>query len=262
MRMAETSLVFHIVILALYGVALLVSLLRLVKAPIPGCAFPAALGAGLLAQVVLGTLRWQASGHFPVTGLFETLHCLAFCVAGVTLYFHFRYRPDAFLPGGIALVLAALAGASMGPRAVHPITPSLDTPLFLLHVAASFAAYGMFGVAGVLGIYDLIGSNLAREGAGRRMRDEALYLGYIFFSWCMIIGCIWAYLAWGSYWNWNIKGLWSFLLWFYYSGVIHIRNRTAWQGWPASLLAAAGFLLTLFTYLGLGLVFKSNHPLL
>jgi ABC-type transport system involved in cytochrome c biogenesis permease subunit len=114
----------------------------------------------------------------------------------------------------------------------------------------------------VLGAYDLAGSRLTREGPGRRLRDEGLYLGYILFSWCMIVGCIWAYLAWGSYWNWNVKGLWSFLLWFFYSGVIHIRNRPSWQGRPASLLAVAGFLVTLFTWLGVGLLLKSNHPLL
>jgi len=93
------------------------------------------------------------------------------------------------------------------------------------------------------------------------MLDECLYLGYILFTWCMIAGSLWAYLAWGSYWTWRIKGLWSTILWFYYSGVIHVRSRPGWQGWPVDVLALAGFGLVLFTFLGLGLFFDSSHPL-
>jgi ABC-type transport system involved in cytochrome c biogenesis permease subunit len=94
------------------------------------------------------------------------------------------------------------------------------------------------------------------------MLDESLYLGWILFTWAMIAGSIWAYLAWGSYWTWNAKGIWSYLLWFYYAGVIHVRSRAAWQGWRLDALALVGFAAVLFTYLGLGLVLKSNHPLL
>ena len=78
----------------------------------------------------------------------------------------------------------------------------------------------------------------------------------------MIAGSLWAYLAWGSYWTWRLKGLWSMILWFYYSGVMHIRNRGRWQDWPLNLLTIAGLALTLFTFLGLGLLFSENsHPL-
>ena len=99
-------------------------------------------------------------------------------------------------------------------------------------------------------------------GNERRMMDESLYLGYFLFTWCMIAGSLWAYLAWGSYWTWKIKGLWSWILWFYYSGLLHVRGQHRWQGWPLNALTLAGFALVLFTYLGLGLFFSTSHPLL
>jgi ABC-type transport system involved in cytochrome c biogenesis permease subunit len=207
-------------------------------------------------------MRWQAGNHFPVTGLFETLHFLALWVAGITLYFDLRYRAEGFVPAGVGLALLALAGASFGPQKIFPLTPALDTPLFFIHVATSFAAYGLWGAAALLAIYDLRTRDLERGLKWRRMQDEALYLGYILFTWCMLAGSLWAYLAWGSYWTWKIKGLWSYLLWFYYSGLLHVRHNPRWQGWPTNLLALAGFVLTLFTYLGLGILFKTNHPLL
>ncbi len=259
--MVQLTLWFHAAVIACYALGLLLAAGRRLFSRLPAWTVPAAAGAGLLLQAVLMGLRWGESAHFPVTGLFETLHFLAFWVAGITIYFLLRYRAECFVPAGLALALAALAGASGGRFEVFPLTPALDTPLFLIHVATAFAAYGLWGVAGLVGGFMQAGGEDALDGAGRRMMDESIYLGYALFTVCMLVGCLWAYLAWGSYWTWNIKGLWSFLLWFYYSGVMHVRNRPSWQGWPVSALAILGFLLTLFTFLGLGLVFKSNHPL-
>jgi ABC-type transport system involved in cytochrome c biogenesis permease subunit len=220
------------------------------------------LGGGVLVQTIMIAGRWQAGNHFPVTGLFETLHFLAFWVAGITLYFELRYRSRAFVPAGLALALLALASASLGPKKIFPLTPALDTPLFFIHVATSFAAYGLWGAAALLAVYDLATRDQATAARWQRMQDECLYIGYILFTLCMLAGSLWAYLAWGSYWTWKIKGLWSYILWFYYSGALHVRRNPRWQGWPADLLALAGFILVLFTYLGLGLLFKTNHPLL
>ena len=218
--------------------------------------------AGLLSQTVMIAGRWLAGNHFPVTGLFETLHFLSWWVAGITLYYDLRYRARAFLPAGLVMTLLALSAASLGPQKLFPLVPALDTPLFFIHVATSFAAYGLCGTAALLAIYDLAGQDADLCAGWRRMEDEAVYLGYILFTLCMLAGSLWAYLSWGSYWTWKIKGIWSYILWFYYSGVIHVRRNPRWQGWPADCLALAGFLLVLFTYLGLGIFFKTNHPLL
>ncbi len=205
--------------------------------------------------------RWNAVGFLPVTGLFSTLHFLSIWMVGATLYFTWRYQAFRLLPATLALVILALLKASGGDMALKPLTPALDTPLFLLHVSTSFAAYGLFAVGALISFYRLLGLSASDYGHERRMLDECIYLGYVFFSWCMIAGSLWAYLAWGSYWTWRIKGLWSTILWFYYSGVLHIRNRGRWQGWPLDLLTIAGFALVLFTFLGLGLLFETSHPL-
>ncbi len=78
----------------------------------------------------------------------------------------------------------------------------------------------------------------------------------------MLAGSVWAYLSWGSYWTWTTKGMWSYLLWFWYSGVIHVRRRPAWQERRLDALALAGFGIVLFTFLGLGILLKTSHPLL
>ncbi|HEY5998138.1 MAG TPA: cytochrome c biogenesis protein CcsA [bacterium] len=211
-------------------------------------------------QLALFVLRWREGGHTPVTGLFESQHFLAIFVVAHALSLLARHRAWGLFAAALGLALASLAAASFGPAAIKPLTPALDTPLFFLHVAASFAAYGLFGSAALVALL-----RLAPGGAvpsARAILDESLYLGWILFTWAMIAGSIWAYLAWGSYWTWNTKGIWSYLLWFFYAGVIHVRTRPAWQGRRLDLLALAGYAAVLFTYLGLGLLLKTNHPLL
>lgn len=255
--------IFHTAAIICYSIALLgstaVIFCRRVK--ISFVLTPALLG--LLAQLIQLVSRWHDSGHLPVMGLFETQHFLALWVAAATIYFYLRYKIIQFLPAGLGFSLLALLFAGLGPMTIIPLTPAIDTPLFLIHVAASFAAYGLFGTAALAGAYQLVHFwSASDEQTIARVMDESLYLGFILFTFCMIAGSIWAYLEWGSYWTWKIKGLWSYLLWFYYAGVIHVRHRNWWLGKPVSLLAMGGFALVLFTYLGLGLLFKTSHPLL
>ncbi len=249
----------HGIALAAYAGALVASLLAGRR---PAWRRPAAALAlaGLGVQLALFLLRWRASGHTPVTGLCEGQHFLAIWVVAHALALLARHRAWTLFAAAIGLAVAALAAASFGPMSVKPLTPALDTPLFFLHVATSFAAYGLFGSAALIALLRLAGGPALP--AARAMLDESLYLGWILFTWAMIAGSIWAYLSWGSYWTWNSKGIWSYLLWFYYAGVIHVRTRPVWQGRRLDALVLVGFAAVLFTYLGLGLLLKSNHPLL
>jgi ABC-type transport system involved in cytochrome c biogenesis permease subunit len=258
--MVVSTLYIHWLTLGFYGLALVLSLGRTFFPLKESWAGFFAL-MGFLFQAGLLLVRWTSVGYLPVTGLFSTLSFLALWMVSIALYFLWRYDAKGLLPGVLVMALVALFSAGQGDMALKPLVPALDTPLFFLHVASSFAAYGLFGVAALLGFYHFLGFKGSDFGHERRMLDEALYIGYIFFSWCMIAGSLWAYLAWGSYWTWRIKGLWSTIIWFYYSGVIHVRGRGRWQGWPLSLLVIVGFGLVLFTYLGLGLLFETSHPL-
>jgi len=255
------TIVLHNIALICYGVAAAVGFLRLFYNRLTLIAILPAI-AGAITQIIQLLLRWQSSGHLPVMGLFETQHFLALWVVLALLYFQFRYSIGRLFPVGLLLATGALVFAGMGPKIIIPLTPAIDTPLFLLHVAASFAAYGLFAVGALVGFFTLSTKTSPDDITYSRVLDECLYLGFILFTGCMIAGSLWAYLSWGSYWTWKIKGLWSYILWFYYGGVIHVRNRNWWRGKPAGILAIVGFCLVLFTYLGLGLLFKTSHPLM
>jgi ABC-type transport system involved in cytochrome c biogenesis permease subunit len=68
----------------------------------------------------------------------------------------------------------------------------------------------------------------------------------------ILAGAIWAQLAWGRYWGWDLKEVWALLIWLVYLVFLHARAVRGWHGRPLALLTLVGFLVVLFTFLGTG----------
>jgi cytochrome c-type biogenesis protein CcsB len=218
------------------------------------------LHTGLLAQ------RWLAAGYLPVTNLFATLFFFSWALALTFLYFEVRYRLGAAGLFVMLLNLLLLGGALPRAPKIPPLIPSLDTPLFELHIIFSFTGYAMFAMAFALGVLYLLQARLASPALPapallQRLNEEAIFLGFGLFTLCMVAGAIWAHIAWGYWFSWNIKAVWSFLVWLFYAGMCHAKFVRRWQGGVYAGLSIAGFGVVLFTYLGIGLLLESNHPL-
>jgi cytochrome c-type biogenesis protein CcsB len=219
-----------------------------------------ALHSGLLAQ------RWLAAGYLPVTNLFATLFFFSWALALTFLYFELRYRLGASGLFVMGLNLLLLGSALPRDPKVPALIPVLDTPLFELHIIFSFTGYAMFAMAFAAGVLYLLQTRLDSAALPepallRRVNEEAILLGFCLFTLCMVAGSIWAHIAWGYWFSWNIKAIWSFLVWLFYAGMCHAKFVRRWQGGVYAWLSIAGFGVVLFTYLGIGLLLESNHPL-
>lgn len=218
------------------------------------------LHSGLLLQ------RWLAAGYLPVTNLFATLFFFSWALALTFLYFELRYRLGATGLFVMLLNLLLLGAALPRDQKIPPLIPSLDTPLFELHIIFSFTGYALFAMAFAIGVLYLFQARLDSAALPelallRRLNEEAIFLGFGLFTLCMIAGGIWAHIAWGYWFSWNIKSVWSFLVWLFYAGMCHAKFVRRWQGGVYAWLSIAGFGVVLFTYLGIGLLLESNHPL-
>lgn len=221
---------------------------------------------GFALQTLLLGWRWGLAGFLPVTNLFGTLFFFSWSLAAVHLYFDLRYRLPAAAPFTLPLLLLLLGAALPLDPALPSLIPALDTPLFTLHIVFSFLGYALFTMAFALGVLYLVQRRRASPRLPdladiRRLNEEAILLGFSLFTLCMVSGSLWAYVAWGYYFSWNIKGVWSFLVWLFYAGMCHAKFIRRWQGTGYALLSIAGFGVVLFTYLGIGLLLESNHPL-
>lgn len=224
------------------------------------------IATGFLLQTTCLAWRWQLAGFLPVTNLFSTLFFFSWALAACYIYFEIRYRIAASGLFVMFLNLLLLASALQRDAALPMLIPSLDTPFFSLHIVFSFLGYAFFAMAFSLGALYLVQRYLPNQqlpplATLRKLNEEAIFLGFALFTLCLVVGGIWAYWAWGYYFSWNIKGIWSFLVWLFYAGMCHAKFIRRWQGTGYALLSIAGFGVVLFTYLGIGLLLESNHPL-
>jgi len=194
-------------------------------------------------------------GRLPLIGTRDTLGFLAWATGAVFLLFGWRRGRDAYTYWTVPLLLLFLAGSAISPIMGGPLPPVLRTIWFELHVVLSFVSYAFFAIGAVFGILALRHHGPEADQGQYR----AVLLGYALFSVAMIFGGIWAYLAWGSYWLWTPKELWTTIVWFFYGLYLHARLVKGWSGRPAAWMSIVGFLIVLFTYVGVGLLMKSSH---
>ncbi len=260
---------FHLLQLStvFYALAILGYLLQVVlqRSWLQRIAFGCVI-SGVLLQTACLVWRWQLAGFLPVTNLFSTLLFFSWALASCYLYFEIRYRIGASGLFVMFLNLLLLSSALHREAALPNLIPALDTPFFSLHIIFSFLGYAFFAMAfslGVLYLWQRLRANpqLPSLSLLRKLNEEAILLGFALFTLCLIVGGIWAHWAWGYYFSWNIKGVWSFLVWLFYAGMCHAKFVKRWQGTGYALLSIAGFGVVLFTYLGIGLLLDSNHPL-
>lgn len=75
----------------------------------------------------------------------------------------------------------------------------------------------------------------------------------------IIAGAIWAGDAWGRYWGWDPKEVWSFITWVAYAGYLHARATAGWKGRKAAYLALIAFGCWLFNYYGVNIFVTGKH---
>jgi|Deesub1362A_J573_1020465.scaffolds.fasta_scaffold00882_20 cytochrome c-type biogenesis protein CcsB len=105
---------------------------------------------------------------------------------------------------------------------------------------------------------------LASFSITKNMLEEIEYksiaIGFPLFSiGGLIMGAIWANSAWGSYWSWDPKEVWSLITWLLYAGYLHARFVAGWRGKKVAVLALIGFVGVVFTYLGVNLFLSGLH---
>lgn len=211
-------------------------------------------------------LRWFAAGYLPVTNLFSTLFFFSWSLAATYVYFELRYRLASAGLFVMLLNLILLYVALPRDPTIPALIPMLDTPLFTLHVIFSFLGYALFAMAFSLAVLYLIQDKTSKRllpsrSLLKQLNEEAIFLGFCFFTLSLLFGSYWAYVAWGYYFSWDVKALWSALIWLYFAGMCHAKFISRWQGTGYAWLSIFGFALVLFTYLGIGLLMQSNHPL-
>jgi ABC-type transport system involved in cytochrome c biogenesis permease subunit len=89
---------------------------------------------------------------------------------------------------------------------------------------------------------------------------RAIAIGYpIFTLGALIFAMIWAQEAWGRFWGWDPKEVWALITWLFYAAFLHLRLSRGWLGKKSAWLSVIGFIIVMFTLVGVNLVIAGLH---
>ncbi|CAM3315627.1 MULTISPECIES: c-type cytochrome biogenesis protein CcsB [Paenibacillus] len=89
---------------------------------------------------------------------------------------------------------------------------------------------------------------------------RAIAIGFpVFTLGGLIFAMIWAEIAWGRFWGWDPKEVWALITWLFYSVYLHLRLSRGWQGKYSSWLSVIGFIVVMFTLVGVNLIIAGLH---
>ena len=160
---------------------------------------------------------------------------------------------------------------------VAPLQPALQSYWLVIHVFVASLSTGCLALGFGLSIAQLMQNartKRIREGgrshlgflaaipSEERLEDLAyrvIVVGFILWTFTLIAGAIWAERAWGRYWGWDTKEVWTFIIWTVYAGYIHARATKGWRGTPSAWLAIVGFGTVLFNFGIVNVFFKGLH---
>jgi ABC-type transport system involved in cytochrome c biogenesis permease subunit len=75
----------------------------------------------------------------------------------------------------------------------------------------------------------------------------------------LITGAIWANESWGRPWAFDSKETGALVAWLTYAAFLHTRIAHGWKGRSSAYFAIVGFLLVIFTYLGVSYLLRGLH---
>ena len=93
--------------------------------------------------------------------------------------------------------------------------------------------------------------------------DQLMYktacLAFAGLAMLLITGAIWANESWGRPWGFDSKETGALVAWLTYAAFLHTRISRGWTGKSSAYFAIVGFLLVIFTYLGVSYLLPGLH---
>ncbi|MDS1271734.1 c-type cytochrome biogenesis protein CcsB [Lipingzhangella sp. LS1_29] len=235
------------------------------------------VGLGLVCNLLQIVARGLAAERWPWGNMFEFVVAICFGAVAAFLYVALRHQAR-FL--GVFVLVPVLILLGVAARWLYneagPLIPALDSYWIAIHVSAAIVATGAFMVAGSTTIAYLLAHRAElRRAAGEvvtgvagqlpssqvldRLAHGLIVFAFPLWTFSIIAGAIWADEAWGRFWGWDPKEVWSFITWIIYAAYLHARATAGWRGPRSAWISLAGFACLLFNFFAVNYLFSGLH---
>jgi len=236
-------------------------------------------GLGGLLLIAAAAMRGLSVHRAPLGNMFE--FALVGSMFVVVVFIAISLRRDVrwlglFVVGPVLLTLGL--AITVFYTDASELLPSLKSVWLVIHVTVATFSVALFTIAFSVVILHLVKTwlevqdptSLSRLKAvvnaalpQSRSLDRTAYgihaVAFPLWTFTLIAGAIWAEQAWGHYWNWDPKEVWTFVIWVIYAAYLHARATTGWSARSANYLALAGFGAILVNYMVVNVFFVGQH---
>jgi cytochrome c-type biogenesis protein CcsB len=188
--------------------------------------------------------------HVFVATLGTGFFALGFALSLAQLLQHKRESTNA-----AALVAAAATASSPASASASAKTSTASATAVSPEASAKDAAAAKPARRSRLEFLKRLPDSIQLENYAYRL----IIIGFIFWTFTLIAGAVWAEKAWGRYWGWDTKEVWTFIIWTIYAGYIHARSTRGWRGTRSAWLAMVGFAAVMFNFTIVNIFFKGLH---
>lgn len=218
-------------------------------------------------------LRGLAVHRPPLGNLYEFV-CAASFAAMLGFCVWNQRRDVSWL--GIFVVTPVLIMLLLAVKAFYTeassLMPALRSYWLTIHVSMATISVGVFTLGAIVAALYLVLDRYARAGhtprwvrvlpspAELERTSYSLHIvAFPLWTFTVIAGAIWARQAWASYWNWDPKEVWSFIIWVVYAAFLHARATSGITRQKAQWIALAGFACIIVNYTIVNLYFVGQH---
>ncbi|WP_062200549.1 c-type cytochrome biogenesis protein CcsB [Demequina salsinemoris] len=256
----------------------------------------AAMYLGIVLHAVGLTARFFEADHVPWSNMYGYTITGSFTAVAVFAFVQSR-RDISYLGAAVTGFSTLTLGLAMTVlySAADGLRPALQSFWLVIHVSIAIISTGVFVVAFAATVLQLLqyeradgerevtGGALKRVGtkarnvvvraaqrarwfeavpSAQKLETVAFRLnavGFVLWTFTVMAGAIWAEHAWGRYWGWDPKEIWSFVIWVLYAAYLHARTTSGWLGRRSAWISVWAFAALIANFTIVNLFFQGLH---
>jgi len=222
----------------------------------------------LTVQLLSMIARGLVASRLPFSNMYETVMLAGFAAHILGLFFYNKWKEKIVLIAGLFLNIFTLFMleffTGMLDASINPLMPVLNNNFWLgIHVFTVMIAYAAFGfswfISNVFICRDLFKvRNPNTTNKFLHITSDALSVGVVFLSAGILTGGMWADFAWGRFWGWDPKEVWSLIVLLVYMIILHGRYTNWINQKNFIILTAPAFLTVMMAWFGVNYVLATG----
>ena len=227
---------------------------------------------GFLFHTAIMVFKIFATKQLPIHNLFETLLTAVWSITAVFIFFDYKFKLKVLGSFASPIIIFIMSAACISADKPVEIKQILGGFWLNIHIISIFIGEAAFVLACGAGMFYLIqeyGIKQKKRGYFYKRLPSLSYMDSVCYS-CIIAGFsmvtmglasgfVYAKIAWGHFWTWDPKEVWSILTWLFYAILLHGRFALGWRGKRFAIMAIIGVIFILFTFLGVNFLFEGHH---